>query len=72
MSANTSNISARSASRWWRLDPLVAAHLRSVTTPATSEEPLGQAASRVKRWSAEPDAWADTDWSDTQVDFYLD
>ena len=72
MSTNSTHTPAKSASRWWRLDPLVAAHLRSESRPAATAGAEGQAAARVKLWSAEPDPWADTAWSDTRVDFYLD
>ena len=72
------HVAARSsqlASRWWRLDPRVAAHLRAPTGPLANL--LAGALAPVHRIVHTPDShphafaatkWADTEWADTCSD----
>jgi hypothetical protein len=67
--------SNKSDSRWWRLDPRVAAHLRATATPWTSL--LAGAPAAARRSANARDnyphtfaatRWADTEWADTRSD----
>jgi hypothetical protein len=64
-----------SASRWWRLDPRVAAHLRGPKGPlvnllvgALAPARRSMNAGDGQRTAFAPTKWADTEWADTCSD----
>lgn len=68
-------LSSQPASRWWRLDPRVAAHLRAPTGPLANL--LAGALAPVRRSVNADDnhphafaatKWAETEWADTCSD----
>jgi hypothetical protein len=72
MAFNESGISHKSGSRWWRLDPRVAAHLRASASRSAGHlsAALGVAGRRGDAAGRDADpyaatVWADTEWSDT-------
>jgi hypothetical protein len=75
--------SNKPGSRWWRLDPRVAAHLRAPATPLVNL--LAGALAPVRRSMNGRDSgrdsgahafaatkWADTEWADTCSDPFAD
>jgi hypothetical protein len=75
MSPHVASLSSKPASRWWRLDPRVAAHLRAPSGSlanllAGALAPVRQSMNAQDRHAHAFAAtkWADTEWADTCSD----